>query len=80
MWIVKPGEMSNRGCGIQVCKDIHDIKKIIKHRKCHSNGKPFSYIIQQYLREPFLYEGRKFDIRHYMMISSSYGRVRGYWY
>lgn len=80
MWIVKPGEMSNRGCGIQVCKDIQDVKKIIKNKKSHANGKSFSYIIQEYLREPFLYQNRKFDIRHYMMINSSFGRIKGYWY
>lgn len=46
MWIVKPGEMSNRGCGIKVCKDIQDIKNILKNKKVHNNGKPFTYIIQ----------------------------------
>lgn len=46
MWIVKPGEMSNRGCGIKVCQDIQEIKKILKNKKTHSNGKPFTYIIQ----------------------------------
>ena len=38
--------MSNRGNGIVVCKDLKDIKKIIKNSKCHANGKPFTYIIQ----------------------------------
>jgi hypothetical protein len=27
-----------------------------------------------------LYNRRKFDIRHYMMISNLYGVMRGYWY
>lgn len=27
-----------------------------------------------------LYNRRKFDIRHYMMISNMYGIMRGYWY
>lgn len=46
MWIVKPGEMSNRGCGIKVCKDIHDVKNLLKNKKTHTNGKSFTYIIQ----------------------------------
>ena len=72
--------MSNRGSGITVCKDLHEIKSIIKNKKCHTNGKPFSYIIQEYIKKPLLYQGRKFDIRHYIMISSTLGRIQGYFY
>ena len=25
-WIIKPGENSNRGCGIQVCKKLAEIR------------------------------------------------------
>ena len=30
VWIIKPGENSNRGCGIKVANDILEIKNIIK--------------------------------------------------
>lgn len=33
-----------------------------------------------YLDRPFLYQGRKFDIRHYMLITNMYGVMRAYWY
>jgi hypothetical protein len=30
VWIVKPGENSNRGTGIQMCSDLTDIDKLIE--------------------------------------------------
>jgi len=31
IWIVKPGENTNRGCGIQVCRELPQIKDIIQN-------------------------------------------------
>jgi len=31
IWIVKPGENTNRGCGIQVCRELAQIKDIISN-------------------------------------------------
>lgn len=39
-----------------------------------------TYIIQKYLIDPFLYNGRKFDIRHYFMLTSVNGLIKAYWY
>lgn len=39
-----------------------------------------SYIIQSYISRPFLYYGRKFDIRHFIMVSCVNGIVKAYWY
>ena len=80
MWIVKPGELSNRGNGIKVCNDLNQIREILKSKATHSNGRKKTYIVQQYLSDPFLYKGRKFDIRHYMMVTSVDGIIKGYWY
>jgi hypothetical protein len=33
-----------------------------------------------YIDRPLLYNNRKFDIRHYMMISNFFGVTRAYWY
>jgi len=32
-WIVKPGENTNRGSGIQYCKDIEQVKEIVSKAK-----------------------------------------------
>lgn len=33
-----------------------------------------------YIDRPMLYNNRKFDIRHYMLITNIYGVTRAYWY
>lgn len=79
-WIVKPGELSNRGKDIQFCSNLQQIKDQIKQKKVNPNGSPRTYIVQSYLHTPFLYQGRKFDLRHYLMITSTEGKIRGYFY
>jgi len=77
LWIIKPGENSNQGCGIQVSDSLEEIVEIVKQKT--DNGKNRSSIIQRYLM-PFLYNKRKFDIRCYMLATSIKGQIRGYWY
>jgi tubulin--tyrosine ligase len=48
-WIVKPGENSNRGNGIQVCLTLEEIKNIIKKKEKYSDGSPKTYIVQSYI-------------------------------
>lgn len=74
LWIIKPGECSNRGNGIEVCESLDQIKKYIKHHKRKS------YIIQKYITDPLLYQDRKFDIRCFGLITSINGIKRGYFY
>jgi tubulin---tyrosine ligase len=38
IWIMKPGENSNRGCGITVVKDLKDIKRRLSKKEKHANG------------------------------------------
>jgi glutathione synthase/RimK-type ligase-like ATP-grasp enzyme len=77
---VKPGEFTNRGNGITVCLSLQEIKSILKRRQRDENGNYKTYIVQSYIEKPFLYQKRKFDIRHYMMIVSINGIIKGYWY
>ncbi|CAI2368421.1 unnamed protein product [Moneuplotes crassus] len=79
-WIIKPGENTNRGCGIQYCTSLEDIKEIVG-RKVYtaSNGCPRSYIIQKYLDNPFLYNKRKFDIRCFILVTAYGGNIQAYW-
>lgn len=79
-WIVKPGELSNRGKDIKFCSSLQSIKQVIKQKKMNPNGSPRTYIVQSYIHKPFLYQGRKFDLRHYLMVTSTEGVIRGYFY
>ena len=78
IWIVKPGENTNRGCGIQVCKELQQIRDIIQNTNV--NGQKRSYIVQKYIEKPLLYKNRKFDIRCYALITTVNGNLQGYWY
>lgn len=46
VWILKPGENSNRGNGISVSSNISEIKSIVG-QKCASSGR--TVIIQRYI-------------------------------
>ncbi|CAD8105721.1 unnamed protein product [Paramecium primaurelia] len=78
LWIIKPGELTNRGNGITVCNDLNEINKIINEEI--QEGRPRTYIVQQYIENPLLYNKRKFDIRCYMLLTSQNGIFKGYWY
>ena len=52
----------------------------MKKKECYSDGSPKTYIVQSYIEHPLLYKRRKFDIRHYIMITCVNGYVKGYWY
>ncbi|CAD8054068.1 unnamed protein product [Paramecium primaurelia] len=80
IWIVKPGEFTNRGNGIIVCQNLNEIHRIVSKRQNHPNGKPFTYLIQKYIEKPFLYNKRKFDIRCYFLITQLNNIIRAYWY
>ena len=73
IWIVKPGENTNRGCGIQVSRDLDHIKSLIQNTNV--NGNKRSYIVQKYIEKPFLYKGRKFDIRTFTMMCTINGNL-----
>lgn len=80
IWIVKPGENTNRGNGINVCKDLDNIMNIVDSNVKLNNGKRRSYIVQKYIENPLLINRRKFDIRCYSLVTSINGNIWGYWY
>lgn len=75
IWIVKPGEDTNRGTGITVQAGREGIVGAV--RELAACGK--SALVQEYI-EPLLYKGRKFDIRSYALVTSYCGELRAYWY
>lgn len=78
IWIVKPGEFTNRGNGIQICNSLKDIQRILAAQETRQNGKQRTYILQEYIEKPFLYKKRKFDIRCFMLMTTINGRMKGY--
>ncbi len=73
VWIVKPGENTNRGTGILVSQDLKEIENYV-------SDPTHSYIIQKYIERPLLYKDRKFDIRCFGLITSTNGCIKGYFY
>lgn len=49
MWIVKPGENTNRGNGITVAYSLDDIIIRLKGRERNNDGKLRTFIIQKYI-------------------------------
>ena len=92
MWIIKPGENTNRGNGIIVCHTLQEIQYLImqgssKSYEAHTNTsdkvsdqKKRTFIIQRYIDRPLLIHKRKFDIRAYGLFTSVNGVQKGYFY
>ena len=79
IWIIKPGENTNRGNGITVVSSIAQVREELKNNPCPSTGQ-HTYIIQKYIERPYLINKRKFDIRCYAMITCVNGTLQGYFY
>lgn len=75
IWIVKPGENTNRGTGIRVSDNLEEIRGMVDKTE---PGKTF--IIQKYMEKNLLYKGRKMDMRCYLLVNSSRGSLKAYWY
>lgn len=67
MWVVKPAAL-NQGQGIAVFSKLKDINEHIY--KPGQKGE--FWVIQKYIEKPFLYKGRKFDIRIWALLTSDY--------
>ena len=80
LWIIKPGENSNRGQGICVAGNLDQIKALVSPQIDPLSGKLRTYIIQKYIEKPLLIHKRKFDIRCYALVTSINGIIQAYSY
>jgi hypothetical protein len=77
IWIIKPGENTNRGVGIQVAQKFDEIKDIIQDS---TTGNRRTCIVQKYIHNPLLINRRKFDIRTFVLMTSMNGNTKLYIY
>jgi hypothetical protein len=77
IWIIKPGENTNRGVGISVSSSLKEIRNIVEEAD-YDNKRTF--ILQKYIESPALYHGRKFDIRCFAMETLVNNKLKGYVY
>ncbi|CAD8195618.1 unnamed protein product [Paramecium octaurelia] len=79
IWILKPNEF-NRGRGIQFFRTIEELKQILKdftkgtseYQFSQGQIKSSSFVIQKYIQRPLLLDGRKFDIRVWVLVTYSF--------
>lgn len=79
IWILKPGENTNRGNGIRLCNNISQITEELKNNPFPRTG-AHSFIIQKYIHNPFLISKRKFDIRCFALVTVVNNVTQAYFY
>lgn len=70
LWICKPTN-SNQGKGIFLMKGKNDLIEYVDKRKKLKKDKLARRIVQRYITNPLLLDGRKFDIRVYLLVAST---------
>ncbi len=80
--IVKPANLFS-GQDIKIFHNSNDVLKYIRGIEQYSSKNKGMYIVQEYINNPLLYQGRKFDVRIFVLIDddfniyiNQYGNIR----
>lgn len=68
LWLLKPSGL-NRGRGIHIFDNLDSMRNAILEDCTDKKGEYPSFVIQKYIEKPLLINGRKFDIRVWVLLT-----------
>ncbi|KAF4323776.1 hypothetical protein BBO99_00000973 [Phytophthora kernoviae] len=93
VWICKPSNLS-QGRGIELCSSLHELRELMSQTSDHeeqengavanegqSSSSRTKWIVQKYIERPLLLQnGRKFDIRQWVLLTELEPEPIAYWF
>ena len=75
MWVIKPADY-NRGRGVVIANRLDEVRRIINESfsdtKPNDEVKSDLFVIQKYIEKPLLIDGRKFDMRVWVLVTHEF--------
>lgn len=81
LWLIKPAEYTFGGHGIEIASSIQKVEEVLEQKFGYPTTQgSHKFIIQRYIERPLLYDGRKFDIRAFCLITCYNRRIKAFWH
>jgi len=69
LWVLKPANL-NRGKGIHIFQSLHQLNHLLgEYTKGEKSNRILTFVVQKYIESPLLIDGRKFDIRVWVLLT-----------